>query len=419
MTYIEICGGQRLSGEIAVQGSKNAVLPMIAGAVLHTGEIRIRNCPDIADVKSMMEIITSAGGRAFFEQDTLVLNTTNLQPFEIDPQVAVKTRASVLFLGALLGRFQETKLSYPGGCLIGKRPIDLHCMVMEQLGAELLSLPDAIYAKGNLHGGEITLPFPSVGATENALLAAVLAKGKTKITGAAKEPEILSLCAFLNKAGANIIMPVEGTFFIEGVEKLHDVEYILPADRIVTGTYLAAAAATHGKITVTGIEIEQLAGFLPVLAKTGVQISSGENFVTITGPKRLFAVKEICTEPFPGFPTDMQSQMLAILTCAQGESRIVEALFEARFLIVEQLRKMGACITLQEQCATVYGVEKLHGVTVQAKDLRGGAALVLAGLAAEGKTRVEGYSYIVRGYENICRDLSALGAQIRLIEERE
>ena len=417
--YIEICGGQRLSGEIAVQGSKNAALPIIAAAVLHNGEIRIKHCPNIADVKSMMEIITAAGGKAFFERDTLVLNTTNLQPFEIGPEAAVKTRASVLFLGALLSRFQETKLSYPGGCLIGERPIDLHCMVMKQLGAELLSLPDAIYAKGDLQGGEITLPFPSVGATENALLAAVLANGQTKIIGAAKEPEILSLCAFLNKAGANITMPAEGTFFIEGVTELHDVEYMLPADRIVAGTYLAAAAATQGNVTLTGMEKEHLAGFLPVLAKTGVHISSGKDFVTVEGQKRLLAVERICTEPFPGFPTDMQSQMLAILTCARGNSQIVEALFEARFLIVEELKKMGACIALQERCATVYGVEKLHGVAVQAKDLRGGAALVLAGLVAEGKTRVDGYSYIVRGYENICRDLTALGAQIRLIEERE
>ena len=419
MTYLEICGGQKLFGEITVQGSKNAALPIIAAAVLHNGEIRIRHCPNIADVKSMMEIITAAGGRAFFEQDTLVLNMANLQPFEIGPQDAVKTRASVLFLGALLGRFQETKLSYPGGCLIGARPIDLHCMVMEQLGAELLSFPDAIYAKGNLRGGEITLPFPSVGATENALLAAVLAKGQTKIMGAAREPEILSLCTFLNKAGANITMPVEGTFLVNGVTKLHDVEYTLPADRIVTGTYLAAVAATQGKITVTGMETEQLAGFLPVLAKTGVLIVSGKDFVTVTAQKKLLAVEEICTEPFPGFPTDMQSQMLSILTCAHGNSRIVESLFEARFLIVEQLKKMGACITVQERCAMVYGIEKLHGVAVQAKDLRGGAALVLAGLIAEGKTRVEGYSYIVRGYENICRDLETLGAQIRLIEERE
>lgn len=419
MTYIEICGGQRLFGEMEVQGSKNAALPIIAAAVLHNGEIRIRHCPNIADVKSMMEIITTAGGKAFFEQDTLVLNTTNLQPFKISPQDAVKTRASILFLGALLGRFQETKLSYPGGCLIGARPIDLHCMVMKQLGAELLSLPDAIYAKGNLQGGEITLPFPSVGATENALLASVLAKGQTKITGAAKEPEILNLCAFLNKAGANITMPTQGTFLVNGVMKLHDVEYTLPADRIVAGTYLAAAAATQGKVTIVGIENEQLSGFLPILAKTGVQINKGKDFVTIEGKQRLLAVERICTEPFPGFPTDMQSQMLAILTCANGTSQVIEALFEARFLIVEQLRKMGACITLHERCATVYGVEKLHGVTVQAKDLRGGAALVLAGLTAEGKTSVEGYSYIVRGYENICRDLATLGAKIRLIEERE
>ena len=418
MSYVRIEGGKKLEGELFLQGSKNAVLPILAASVLCKGKVFLKNCPDISDVRDLLVALSFVGVKSVFREGCLELDTEDAKPFFFGPELSGKTRGGVLLLGSFWGRFGEAGMAYPGGCVIGARPIDLYCKVLRQLGAELSEEPNGVFLKGKPSGGRITLSYPSVGATENAILAAVCARGTTVIAGAAREPEVAELCRFLNRAGAKIHGIGAALLTIEGVPALHGTEYTVTGDRIVAGTYLAAAAVTGGEIRLSGTRGVCMRGIFEVFDKMGNRIFREEDAVVLRAPKRLQAVSEIITAPFPAFPTDMQSQTVAILSLAKGNSRVIETVFESRFGVIPELCKMGADISRKERVISIRGTGCLLGTTVEATDLRSGAALVLAGLAAYGETRVGGYGYIARGYEDICGDLRRLGAKVLLEAEK-
>lgn len=411
MSYVTIVGGNKLNGEIRLQGSKNAMLPILVAGVLCKGQIRLHNCPDISDVRELLVALSFAGVRSSLQNGSLELDTTEVRPCFFGPEFSGKTRGGVLLLGAFLGRFHEAGMAYPGGCVIGARPIDLHCRVFRDLQISITEDENGVVAMGKPQGGRIVLSYPSVGATENAILAAVCATGSTQIFGAAKEPEVSELCRFLKKAGAKIRGIGTSYIEIDGVSRLHGTEYTVTGDRIVAGTYLAATAMCGGEVVLqntTGVRME---GILEPLEATGVQIKREANRMMVRSSQRILPLANIQTAPFPAFPTDMQSQMAALLTLAEGDSRICETVFESRFGIVPELRKMGADVVCEGNCIVIHGGGQLHGTEVHAADLRTGAALVLAGLAAEGETKVYGYEYIARGYEDICGTLRCLGAR--------
>ena len=417
MTYIRIKGGKRICGEVTLQGSKNAVLPMIAASILIRGVTVIGNCPDITDVREMLMQLQQTGARYTFYDHVLVIDCSEVFLYDGEKKEASKTRGSVLFLGAFLGRFSEARISYPGGCVIGSRPIDLHCELLRSLGVTISEQEDALYACGCPAGAELFLRSPSVGATENAILAAVCAKGRTVLHGAATEPEVSELCSFLVEAGAKISGIGTNILAIDGVESLHEVCHLLTGDRIVAGTFLCAAMVTGGQITIHGTKGVSLTGFDRTLRRVGLYCEQKENCILATGIGKLFPVDLLVTAPYPGFPTDMQSLLMAVLALADGESRLCETVFESRFKIVPELNRMGAAIEVRDRMAVIHGVPVLTGATVMAKELRGGAALLLAGLAATGETRVYGCENIARGYEAICERLCSLGAEIDQMEE--
>lgn len=417
MEYARVIGGSKIRGEVQLQGSKNAVLPILAASVLCKGEVRISGCPDISDVRELLEVLSYAGVKSELADGELWIDATSAIPFFIREELAKKTRGGVLFLGAFLGRFHEAGLAYPGGCVIGKRPIDLHCSMLRSLSVELQETERGVFAGGCPSGGRVSFPYPSVGATENAILAAVCGRGHTELYGAAMEPEIVELCFFLKKAGARISGIGTAHLSIEGVSELHGVRHGLSGDRIVAGTYLTAAAITAGSVTLLGTDRVCLQGIAEALQATGARLEKGRDYIRLVGTDGMRGISYLETAPFPGFPTDMQSPMLALLSVAEGESRVCETIFESRFGVVPELRKLGADITIDGAVAVVRGRERLQGATVCATDLRSGAALVLAGLAAEGKTKISGYEYIKRGYEDICGTLRGLGADITRVEE--
>lgn len=414
MSSINISGGIPLQGEVEIQGSKNAVLPILAATVLHQGISRLVGCPKILDVLHMSEILEALGCVVTWEDKSLIVDATTISKNAVIGEIAKKTRASVLFLGALLGRNNAAIVSYPGGCSIGKRPIDLHLKAFEKLGVFAKEDADVLYCDvAKLKGNRIHLSFPSVGATENILLAAVRAEGETNIYNAAKEPEIVALCEFLVLAGAKISGIGTSHIKVQGVEMLHDVTYKVTPDRIVAGTYLTAVAGVGGNVVLHGVYEKDVRAIVKVLRKSGCTIDFTGEHCLIRRGKRLRSIMKLETKPFPGFPTDMQSQFMSILTTAMGESRIVENIFEARFLVADELVKLGANIEVnRNNTAIIHGVKRLHGGSVEGKDLRGAAALVIAGLMAEGNTCISGMEYVERGYENICADLTCLGAKI-------
>lgn len=419
MSCITIQGGTKLQGEVILQGSKNAVLPILAASVLCKGTVVLRNCPDISDVRELLHALSFAGMKSSFRDGVLKLDTTDVVPYYFGPEFAGKTRGGVLLLGAFLGRFHEAGMSYPGGCVIGARPIDLHCKVFRRLQVLLSEEPDGVCVKGKPCGGCIRLAYPSVGATENAILAAVCAEGCTVIHGAAKEPEVTELCSFLVKAGAKIAGIGTACLVIDGVRKLHGIEYTVTGDRIVAGTYLEAVAMTGGEVVIRNTGGVCMHGITDTLRKAGIEVFELQKEMYLKASGRPKAIPEIMTAPFPAFPTDMQSQTLALLSVAEGDSRICETVFESRFGVVSELRKLGAEIKTEDRFVSVRGAKQLFGAEVTASDLRGGAALVLAGLAAEGVTTVYGYEYIARGYEDICGDLQQLGARIEYSKEND
>lgn len=419
MTSILVDGGVSLKGDIFIQGSKNAALPMLAASLLNRGVTRLYGCPDISDVKGMLEILESLGCFIIYGENYVQIDSSEAAGHFVCGDHVGRMRSSLFMMGAMLGRFGEVFVPYPGGCSIGKRPIDIHLDALRQMNVALTENEDGIYGYSKqMLGTVIELRYPSVGATENIILAAVLAKGKTVICHAAKEPEIIDLCLMLNKMGADIHGMGTENIVIYGVRTLKDVEFTICGDRIVAATYLAAAAATCGNIQVFNVWEREVKAVLQVFANMGCGIVVQNKRIRVIGAQMIFPVEHIHTRPFPGFPTDMQSQIMACLSMASGTSVIYEHVFEDRFKIASELKMMGADIVLDHQKAIIHGVPQLYGASVSAYDLRGAAALVIAGLMAEGETEVNNAFYVKRGYQDICGDLQSVGARIKEKETR-
>lgn len=414
MGRIVIHGGRSLSGELKVQGSKNAVLPILAACVMYDGVNVIKNCPDISDVKYALEIICALGGRISREKDVLIIDTTDISNHEIPKELMHKMRSSVMFLGAILARLKKAAVYTPGGCEIGARPIDIHIKALTELGAEIFEEGEKVSCRvRKFTPCDIYLPFPSVGATENAMMAAVLSDGVTRISNPAMEPEIVELQNFINAMGGKISGAGTKLLTVEGVKSLHGAEYTVACDRIVGATYMFGVAATGGKAYFKGVLPSDLQAVLSVLTEMGCDVKAYDNGIYISSHKKLCGVRRVRTQVFPGFPTDAQAPLTACLCVAEGTSVVQEEIFENRFRHTEELIKMGADIRIDNRVAVICGVPSLCGRTVYARDLRGAGALCVAGLAAEGKTEVLGTEYLDRGYEHIENALSLLGADIK------
>lgn len=413
MDAIHIRGGNALFGETKIQGSKNAVLPVMAAALLIKDISIIDNCPRISDVYHMQKLLTQIGCRVSRADRTLMIDARQVSQDKMAGESVTGMRSSIMLLGAMLGRFGEATLAYPGGCVIGERPINLHLNALRKMGVAIKEEEGTFTARAKqLCGAVITLPFASVGATENVILAAVNAKGVTVLKNAAKEPEITTLCRFLQKAGA-IIEGIGGpVLIIQGGSPLHGVQFAVPADRIVAGTYLFSVLGTGGHIFLKDAPVSQMRGMLKTAVEMGAEITASKEGLSVLSEPLKKSVPYIKTDVFPGFPTDMQSPLMAVLTKASGTSIIEETIFENRFRIVDELIKMGADIKTDENRAVITGVEKLYGCEVTARELRGGAGLVIAGCMAEGETIVRNRHFIERGYEDICRDYQNLGVNI-------
>lgn len=415
MAKIEVEGMHRLKGEVDVQGSKNAVLPILSACVLNEGETILHGCPKIKDVFSMLEALEGAGAKVNWEGSTLIINTSCMQPQPFIEKAGCM-RSSVMFLGSFLGRFGRATLGYPGGCCIGKRPIDLHEQVLSAMGAVFCEEEQFVEARcTKLEGCDLYLPYPSVGVTENILLAAAKASGLTRIFGAAKEPEIEELCYFLIKMGVRIEGVGSERLSIMGGSLEPFIEYKICPDRIVAGTYLFAVLGTGGEVVLRNAPMKHMKTTLQLAGKLGAELHRSNQDIKISMDGPVKEISYVRTAPYPGFPTDLQSLLVAVLCKAAGESRIEERIFENRFLIVDELLKMGANIKIQDQIAHIYPVKNLYGTVLNAKDLRGGAALVLAALSADGVSDVNHAEIILRGYEDIVKDFEKMGAIIRRI----
>ena len=416
MSSFIIEGGEKLKGEVKISGSKNASLPIIAASILNAGKTKLYNIPDIHDTQVILKILKYLGCKIKKNNDRIEINSKYITKKEIPEDLMREMRSTVILAGALLGRFKKTKFSYPGGCDIGARPIDLHLKAFKKLGINIDEEYGFISCScDKIIGTNIDLDFPSVGATENIILATVLAEGKTVITNAAREPEIVDLVRMLKKMGANI--NGEGTNIIEinGVKKLFDVKYRVMPDRIEAGTFLCAGAITGGKVKILNVIPKQLTPIISKLEETGCRIKIKKNDIELEAPQKLKAI-EIKTMPYPGFPTDMQPIFGAVMSVAKGTSIITENIFENRFKYLAELKRMGAKNNQENSVAVIRGVKKLSGANVKSTDLRGGAAMVLAGIAARGITQVNNIEYILRGYENIDKKLRKLGANIQIKE---
>jgi UDP-N-acetylglucosamine 1-carboxyvinyltransferase len=418
MSQFKVRGQNRLFGELVIGGAKNAVLPMFAAACLCESEILIHDCPRIADTMVSLEILESIGCGVEFTSDTLKINSFGDLNHDIPDECVTKMRSSILFMGAMLARCGKVSLALPGGCNLGERGIDMHTSGLRAMGAKITHEEGKLFCEAKqLHGARISLPFPSVGATENLMIAAARAKGETIIENAAREPEVADLALFLKSLGADIKGAGTSTIAINGVKKLHEkAEHTVMPDRIVAGTYLVAAAMTEGEIRLKNIRPLDLSPFTMRLSDMGCIVRAEDDEIILRAPKRLRSVPRIVTKVHPGFPTDMQAQFVAALSIADKRSELTETIFDGRFSHVAELRKMGAVIylTADKRTFTISGVETLRGTTVAAHDLRCGAALILAALSAEGETCVQNAKYIQRGYADIEKDLKALGADIKL-----
>ena len=413
MEKLFIQGGRRLSGTVKISGAKNAVLPVIAASLLASTPSVIEEIPDLDDVKTITEVLQYLGLNTRREPGSLFVDSTGIKSCEASYELVRKMRASFLVMGPLLSRFQEARISQPGGCAIGTRPIDLHLKGFEALGAEIIQGHGFIEARAprGLQGAKIYLDFPSVGATENIMMAASLAKGQTIIENAAQEPEIVDLANYLNAMGANVRGAGTNAIRIEGVQKLIGTTYAVIPDRIEAGTYMVAAAITGGDVLLKNVLYEHLKPLVAKLKEAGVTIEQDVDQIRVISSGVLRAV-DIKTLPYPGFPTDMQSQFMALMSVAEGSSVVSETVFENRFMHVDELKRMGAGIRVDGRIAMVDGVKQLTGCPVTATDLRAGAALVLAGLAAEGQTEIGSVYHIDRGYDRIVDKLRGLGADI-------
>ena len=412
LKYI-IKGGNKLEGEVKISGSKNASLPIIAATILNSGKSTLYNVPNIHDTQMMFEILKKLGGKIEKKNNKIIIDTSKINKYEIPDDLMRQMRSSVILVGGLLGKHRKATFSYPGGCDIGARPIDLHLKNFEKLGINITKNYGNISCKcDKIMGEKIDLDFPSVGATENLMLASVLGEGITIITNAAREPEIIDLQNFLNKMGAKIIGAGTSQIEIEGVKSLKDISYNIMPDRIEAGTFLCATAITSGKAKLTNLNPEYIIPVITKLEEAGCKIKTDKDSIEIVAPKRLKAIN-IKTMPYPGFPTDLQSLISTTLTIARGTSVIIENIFENRYKYMQELNRMGAKTSVEGKTAIIKGVRKLYGAKVKATDLRGGASMVIAGLAAKGITTVENIEYILRGYENFEKKLNALNANIR------
>ncbi len=414
MDCFVINGGRRLNGSLKVQGSKNSALPILAATILIKGKSVIHNCPRLSDIDCTIRILKALGCKVYRDYDTVTVDAEKINSNEIPDNLMREMRSSVVFLGAILGRTGKAVISNPGGCEIGLRPIDLHLYAMRKLGVSV----DESYGKLNckvkssLKGTKITFSFPSVGATENAVLAACTAKGSSVIVNAAREPEIIDLCDFLNSCGAKIRGAGESIIYIDGVKELKESEHSVICDRIVASTFLVGAAVTGGDIELLNTEPVHLNSVLPLLEEAGCTVRVRCKSIRITSPASLNRIDKIITQPYPGFPTDSQALFTTLCSVARGTSVIVENIFESRFKHVPELVRMGARIKTEGRVAVIEGVPGLFGGKVVSPDLRGGASLVLAGLCAEGTTCVENICFVDRGYEELENNMSALNADM-------
>ena len=413
-------GGNPLRGEVVISGAKNAALGIVAGALLTDEEVIIENLPDVRDINVMLEALKAIGAKVHrIESHVVSIQADQLSMKSVDDDAIRRIRASYYFIGALLGKYHQAKVALPGGCAIGERPIDQHIKGFTALGAEVEISEGYFVAKAEeLVGQHIYLDVVSVGATINLMLAAVLADGQTIIENVAKEPHIVDVANFLNSMGANIRGAGTDTIRIRGVERLHGTTYGVIPDQIEAGTFMCAAAVTRGNILIKNIIPKHMESIAAKLRDMGNTVYEGDEEIQVIGGEKQRGTK-IKTLPYPGFPTDMQPQIAVTLALAEGKSTVTESIFENRFLYVEELKKMGADITVEDRVATILGQEKLHGATLHALDLRAGAALVLAGLAAEGVTVLEDIGYIRRGYEFFEKKLMNLGAKIILAKTEE
>ena len=417
MSRLHIVGGNKISGEVKIQGAKNSVLPILAATLLTKGKCVLRNCPLLSDVESAVEILRYMGCCVLFEKDVIIVDSSGAKNYDIPDILMRKMRSSIMFLGPVMGRFQKARLCFPGGCELGPRPIDIHINAFREMGIKINERHGCIscYTTEKTASREVTLPFPSVGATENIMMFACTLKGITVIENAAKEPEIEDLQNFLNKMGAKIHGAGSGNIVIEGGRELCGAEYKIMPDRIVASTYMSAAAITGGELCLKEVVPSHLSAVLSIFEKAGCKIKKGEDFIYFKAPERLKNVKSIMTMPYPGFPTDSNPVVAASLTKAKGTSVIIETIFQNRFKYTSELSRLGANIKVDSRVCVIEGVEKLYGAKVEATDLRGGAALVVAALGAEGDTYIDNVFYIDRGYENIEKVLTKLGGRIERI----
>lgn len=422
MAYYRINGGKRLEGAVTISGAKNAALAIIPAVILSGESCLLENLPEIEDVRIVEEILTSMGADISLTPDgSMRIDPSGISTFSVTGEMVSSMRASYYLLGALLGRYKRAEIALPGGCAIGQRPIDQHIKGMRALGADIVIQGGSVKARADrLRGAEIYLDVVSVGATINIMLAAVAAEGQTIIANAAKEPHVVDVANFLNMMGANVKGAGTDVIRIQGGRRLHGCTYAVIPDQIEAGTFMIAAAATRGDVIINNVIPTHLEAISAKLMECGVTVTEGDDgrdfFIRVSADKRPRAVN-IKTLPYPGFPTDLQQPMMALLATAEGNSFIMENIFENRFNHVPELAKMGASISISSRTATVEGVEKLYGAPLCASDLRAGAALVIAALAAEGESTISQIHFIDRGYEFLEQKLRALGADITRIEE--
>ncbi len=417
MAKLIVEGGRKLQGQIDVQGAKNSALPVLSATLLSRGENILHCCPLISDINAAVRILRYLGCRVSMQDHTMLVDSSDMNRYDIPENLMREMRSSIVFLGAIIARAGEARLYYPGGCELGPRPIDLHLSSLRKMGVFIDERHGCISCRvrDRLSGAKIVLPFPSVGATENIILAAVLAKGTTVIANAAREPEISDLCDYLCRCGAKIYGFGESTILIDGVDSLSPSVHTIIPDRIAAVTLMAAAAVTGGEITLNGIIGSHIDAIVPLFEESGCIIKIKDGKLKMICPQKLKSFKSARTMPYPGFPTDAQAVMMSVASVAKGTTVFVENIFESRYRHVEDLTRLGANIKVANKVAVVEGVDRLFGAKVVAKELRGAAALVVASLKAEGKSEIKGVNFLERGYENLEVTLAQMGAEIKKV----